>query len=167
MERTDHKIDPIKKIVCHYYNVDEELISTSSRKGQIPFIKKVICYLSQKHLSVTLKTLGKYFNYKTHSVVSIAISTHQDQMDLNKNLLNEMIDLNRIIVQKGLSKLSGKNNEWYMFLDLNNFIIATKGESSVLWHKSDIESIKKILGDGWEYQEHIATNKFLYKRLKN
>jgi hypothetical protein len=54
-----------------------------------------------------------------------------------------------------------------MFLDLNNFIIATKDESSVLWHKSDIESIKKILGDGWEYKEHLATNKFLYKRLKN
>ena len=109
MERTDHKIDPIKKLVCHYYNIDEELISTSSRKGQIPFIKKVICYLSQKHLSVTLKTLSKYFNYKTHSVVSIAISTHQDQMDMNpsdykscnifiKSLLNLVMHLRLIIL---------------------------------------------------------------------
>lgn len=167
MERKHHKIDPIKKLVCDYYNIDEELISTTSRKTPIPFIKKVICYMSQKHLSVTQQNLANYLNYKNHSIVSTAIRTHIDQMDISDTLTKEMVDLNRIIIQKGLSKLSGKNNDWYMFLDLNNFIIATKGESSVLWSKTDIDSIKKILGDSWEYTEHLATNKFLYKRLKN
>jgi hypothetical protein len=166
MERTHHKIDLIKSIVCSYYNVDEKLIATTSRKTPIPFIKKVICFMSQKHISITQQTLANYLNYKNHSIVSTAIRTLIDKMDISNTLTTEMLDLNRIIIQKGLSKLSGKNNEWYMFLDLNNFIIATKGESSVLWSKTDIDSIKKILGDGWEYTEHLSTNKFLYKRLK-
>jgi hypothetical protein len=53
-----------------------------------------------------------------------------------------------------------------MFLDLNNFIIATKGESSLLWGGTDIEQIKTMLGEGWEFAEHKATEKFIYKRLK-
>jgi len=166
MERTHHKIDLLKIIVCDYYNVAPELISSTSRKQPIPYIKKVISYMAQKHFSETQQSLARYFGYKNHSVVSLSIKNHIDQMDFSPKLNTEMVDLNRVIISKGLSKLSGKNNEWYMFLDLNNFFIATKDKKSILFNSHTLAEIETMLGDGWEIVEHKKTEKFLYKRLK-
>ena len=166
MERTHHKIDLLKIIICDYYNIDVEMISSTSRKQPIPYIKKVISYMAQKHFSATQQSLANYFGYKNHSVVSLSIKNHIDQMDFSPKLDKEMIDLNRIIIEKGLSKLSGKNNEWYMFLDLNNFFIATKAKKSILFNNHTLAEIELILGDDWEIVEHKKTEKFLYKRLK-
>ena len=104
---------------------------------------------------------------KNHSSVSLGISSLMNQVDVDVKLRNQLKDMDRIIIEKGLSKLSGKNNEWFMFLDLNNFIIATKGEASVLWHKTSIPDIQKILGDGWEFTEYNSTGKFFYNRKKS
>jgi hypothetical protein len=163
MEQRHHKIENAKSIIYEYFTIPETY-KLDSQRQPAPLIKKIIGYLSQKHFSATQKEIANYLGLKNHSNVSIGISTLLEQAEHNGKLRKQLKDLDRIMIEKGFSKLSGKNNDWYYFLDLNNFIVATKGESSVLWHKTEIDKIKEILGEGWEYTEHKSTGKFLYKR---
>lgn len=169
MEQKHQKIELAKQVIYEYFNLPETYHFIDTQKQPAPLLKKIISYLSQKHLSVTQKELSIYLNLKTHSSVSLGISSLLEQAEHSGELRKQLKDLDRVMIEKGLSKLSGKNNEWYYFLDLNNFIVATKGESSVLWHKTELDKIKEILGEGWEYTEFKNTGKFLYKRktIKN
>ena len=166
MERTDQKIEKIKDIVFQYFSIPKDF-KLDNRKQPAPLLKKMISYFSARHFSAHQKQLASFLNMKNHSSVSLGISSLMNQVDVDVKLRNQLKDMDRIIIEKGLSKLSGKNNEWFMFLDLNNFIIATKGEASVLWHKSSIPDIQKILGDGWEFTEYNSTGKFFYNRKKS
>lgn len=157
----------VQNIILQYLNIPIEKIDFSNRKAPTPTIKKMIGYFSQKHFSATQKDLATFLQLSNHSTVSLGITSLLNQTEANSKLKSQLQDIDRIIIERGLSKFSGKNNEWYMFLDLNNFIIATKGKSSVLWHNITIPEIQQILGDGWEYLEHKGTQKFIYKRLKN
>jgi hypothetical protein len=166
MELKHQKIENIKIIVLQYLSLPEDL-NLHNRKQPAPLIKKMISYFSSRHFSATQVELANYLNMKNHSSVSLGISSLIEQSEVSTKLRDQLKDIDRIIVEKGMSKLSGKNNEWFMFLDLNNFIIATKGESSVLWHKTSLPEIKKILGDEWQYTEHTSTGKFFYNRKKS
>ena len=166
MEQKHHKIENIKNIVFQYFSIPKDYQLTN-RKQPAPLLKKMISYFSSRHFSATQKELANFLDMKNHSSVSLGISSLIEQAEKTQKLRNQLKDIDRIIIEKGLSKLSGKNNEWFMFLDLNDFIIATKGESSVLWHKSSIEEVKSILGDGWEFTEYKSTGKFFYNRKKS
>lgn len=166
MELKHQKIENIKSIVFQYFLIPEDY-QLDNRKQPAPLLKKMISYFSSRHFSATQVELASYLKMKNHSSVSLGISSLIDEAETSLKLRNQLKDIDRIIIEKGLSKLSGKNNEWFMFLDLNDFIIATKGESSVLWHKTEMEKIKAILGEGWEFTEHKSTGKFFYKRKSN
>lgn len=166
MEQKHHKIESIKDIVFQYLSIPKEY-QLDNRKQPAPLLKKMISYFSSRHFSATQMELASYLKMKNHSSVSLGISSLIDQADVSLKLRNQLKDIDRIIIEKGLSKLSGKNNEWFMFLDLNDFIIATKGESSVLWHKTELDKIKAILGGGWEFTEYKSTGKFFYQRKKS
>lgn len=165
MELKHQKIENIKTIVFEYFSIPDNY-NLNTRKQPAPLLKKMISYFSWKHFSETQKELAIFLNMKNHSSVSLGISSLIEQTEVNTKLREQLKDIDRIIIERGLSKLSGKNNDWFMFLDLNNFIIATKGEKSVLWHNTSIEEIQSILKDGWEYTEHKSTGKFLYNRKK-
>lgn len=166
MERTDHKIEKIKDIVFQYFSIPNDF-KLDNRKQPAPLLKKMISYFSSRHFSETQKQLASFLKMKNHSSVSLGISSLLAQVEVDSKLRTQLKDIDRIIIEKGLSKLSGKNNEWFMFMDLNDFIIATKGEASVLWHKTSIPAIQEILGDGWEYTEYRSTGKFFYNRKKS
>jgi hypothetical protein len=164
MEQSYHKLESLKLVIISHLNLTESDIDFSSRKKPNPLLKKLISYFAERHLSINQTQIAEYIGFKTHSSVSIGISSLFDELKKNIRLNQKVREIDEIIIEKGLSKLSGKNSNWFMFLDLNNFIIATKGESAVLWHKTEIEKVKKILGDSWEYTEHKSTGKFLFKK---
>jgi hypothetical protein len=166
MELKHHKIESVKDIIFQYLSIPADY-QLNNRKQPAPLLKKMISYFSSRHFSATQMELASFLNMKNHSSVSLGISSLIGNAEVSLKLRNQLKDIDRIIIEKGLSKLSGKNNEWFMFLDLNNFIIATKGEASVLWHKTSIPEIEKLLGDGWEFTEYKSTGKFFYNRKKS
>jgi len=166
MEQKHQKIEAVKSIVLEYFKIPSDF-NLNVQKQPAPLLKKVIGYLAQKHFSATQRELAIYFQLKTHSNVSLGISSLIEKSEHNVKLKKQLKDLDRILIEKGLSKRSGINNDWYSFLDLNDFIIATKGESSFLCHNTELEELKEILGEGWEYSEHKNTGKFFYKRKQH
>ena len=167
MESKNKKIEEIISIVCNHQNLDPKLIEETSRRPPIPFLKKVVAYMLHRHLSLKTEAIAELLKFKTHSNVVTHLKRLDEQMSYDKKLKNEIGELNTIIIEKGISKYSNKNNKWYLFLDLNDFFIATKGEKSILFHNHTLNEIEFILGDGWQITEHTKTNKFLFQNYKS
>jgi hypothetical protein len=169
METNHQKIEKIVAVVCNYYNFDEKFIDFNTRKVPVPFIKKMIAFQIHKHTPITQMEVAKYFNQNNHSNVSIGIQYIFDQLDLDPAIKKNDIDISSIIIEKGLSKKSPKNNNWYKFLNLNDFFLASSGDQSILFHNTTIDEIQKILPKDkkWEITEHLNTNNFFYNRNIN
>lgn len=167
MESKNQKIEDIISIICNHQNINSNLLKSTLRTPPIPYLKKIVAYMLKKHLSLNTSQLADLLKYKTHSNVVTHLKRLDEQMSYDKKLKNEIGELNTIIIEKGLSKYSNKNNKWYLFLDLNDFFIATKSEKSILFHNHSLSEIEFLLGPGWEITEHTKTNKFLFQNYKN
>lgn len=167
MESKDQKIKRIISIIANHQGMDESLLKSKLRKPPIPYFKKVVAYMLNKHLSMKTADVAELLQYANHSNVSIHLKRLDEQMSYDKKLKNEIGEISTIIIESGISKYSKKDNKWYLFLDLNNFFIANKGEKSILFHNHNLDEIEHILGPGWEITEHTKTNKFLFQKYKN
>ena len=167
MESKDQKVKEIISIISSHQSIDETLLESKSRKPPIPYLKKVVAYMLNRHLSMNTAEIAELLKFANHSNVVTHLKRLDEQMSYDKKLKNEIGEINTIIIERGISKYSKKDNKWYLFLDLNNFFIANKGEKSILFHNHNLDEIEHILGPGWEITEHTKTNKFLFQKYKN
>jgi chromosomal replication initiator protein len=75
-------IDVIKKLVCKYYNVSLEDISSRSRKQNLVRPRQMAIYLARRFTDAPLQTIGKSFNRyhatALHSINCIERGLKQD-----------------------------------------------------------------------------------------
>jgi len=75
-------IDAIKKLVCKYYDVGLEDISSRSRKQNLVRPRQIAIYLSRRYTDAPLQTIGKSFNRyhatALHSINCIERGLKQD-----------------------------------------------------------------------------------------
>jgi chromosomal replication initiator protein len=75
-------IDAIKKLVCKYYDVGLEDISSRSRKQHLVRPRQIAIYLSRRYTDAPLQTIGKSFNRyhatALHSINCIERGLKQD-----------------------------------------------------------------------------------------
>jgi len=166
MELTDQRIETLKLIVCEYYKHDISILDDPSNKMPKPFLRQMISYFANTMLNVTQKSLADYWGKKTHASICTSINNIRNNMDFDKKLKFEMQDLNRIINERGISEKSPKNNEWYRFVDLNNFVLATSGTKAILMVNLSPEEMEELKLKDWKIEPQINTGKFYYSRLK-
>lgn len=167
MESKDQKIKEIISIVCNHQGINASLLESKSRETPIPYLKKLVAYMLNRHLSMNTGEIANFLKFANHSNVVTHLKKLNEQMGYDKKLKNEIGEINTIIIEKGLSKYSNKNNKWFLFLDLNDFYIATKSDKSILFHNHSLAEIEYLLGPGWEIVEHTKTKKFLFQKYQN
>jgi len=166
MELKDQRIEALKLIVCEYYKVSPSILDDPSNKIPKPFLRQMISYFANTMLNITQQSLADYWNKKTHASICTSINNVRNNMDVNKRLRFEVQDLTRIINEKGISEKSPKNNEWYRFIDLNNFVLATSGSKAILMVNLTPEEIENLKLQDWNIEPQNNTGKFYYTRLK-
>lgn len=62
-------IDYITKVVCEFYNVEENKVREKNRKQEVVIARQVAMYLSKKLTKSSLKTIGLHFGGRDHSTV--------------------------------------------------------------------------------------------------
>ena len=77
-------IKTILETVCGYFNMDEALIHTSSRKQDIVQTRQISMFLSKKYTEFSYAHIGKVIGNRDHATVLHAIKTVKDQMEINK-----------------------------------------------------------------------------------
>jgi hypothetical protein len=90
-----------------------------------------------------------------------------DYRETSRKFGDELVDLQRIIAEKGFSSETPKNFKWYKFIDMNDITIATKGNQSAMFVNLTTEEIQSLLGVEWELEHFENTGKFFYKKLQN
>ncbi len=90
-------IDQITKVVCEFFDVDENKVREKNRKKEVVQARQVAMYLAKKLTNSSLKTIGLHFGGRDHSTVihaqnSIeeAINTDENMKEIIKNLRNKI-----------------------------------------------------------------------------
>ena len=79
-------IDYITKIVCEFYNVDENKVREKNRKKEVVLARQVAMFLSKQLTKSSLKTIGLHFGGRDHSTVIHAQSTIEDMIKQDTQL---------------------------------------------------------------------------------
>jgi len=77
-------IDFIQKIVCDYFNLPVDSISSKTRKREIVQARQLAMYFAKKHTKSSLATIGIHCGNKDHATVLHACRTVNNLIDTDK-----------------------------------------------------------------------------------
>lgn len=95
-------IDQITKIVCEYFEVDENKVREKTRKKEVVLARQIAMYLSKVLTKSSLKTIGLHFGGRDHSTVIHAFNSIENmisddfQMKDTVNMVKNKIELNQV-----------------------------------------------------------------------
>lgn len=82
-KRRDISIEEIQRVVCHYFDIPDDLLRGKSRKKEIVFARQIAMYLSKDMTHYSLKSIGLHFGGRDHTTVIHAIRTIGDYLKNN------------------------------------------------------------------------------------
>jgi chromosomal replication initiator protein len=92
---TDRKvtvnIESITKIVCLYFDLEENKLREKTRKKEVVLARQLAMYLSKELTKCSLKTIGLNFGGRDHSTVIHACTSIEDSILKDKSL-KEVVD---------------------------------------------------------------------------
>jgi chromosomal replication initiator protein len=74
-KRKDISIEEIQRVVCHYFDIPDDLLRGKSRKKEIAFARQVAMFLSKEMTHYSLKSIGLHFGGRDHTTVIHGIRT--------------------------------------------------------------------------------------------
>lgn len=83
-------IDYITKIVCEYYNVEENKVREKNRRKEVVIARQVAMFLAKQLTKSSLKTIGLHFGGRDHSTVIHAYSSIEQMLN-NDPKFNEVV----------------------------------------------------------------------------
>lgn len=90
-------IDSIKDAVCNYYNIKPEKLVMRSRKREIIVARQVAMYLSKKHTSTALASIGSLLGRYDHATVLYACKTIEGQLQVDKELQKAVNEIEQMM----------------------------------------------------------------------
>ena len=84
LEKKQLTVQSIQETVCKYFNLEQALLQTSSRKREIVQARQVTMFLSKKYTDSSLSNIGKIVGKKDHATVLHACKTVKDQIETSK-----------------------------------------------------------------------------------
>lgn len=89
----------IQSLVCKHFNCEPNIILKKGRKGEIVFVRKVICYLLKIYTGLTLMEIATVAGYGTdHSTTKKAISSLAGWMQA-PDIKEQVDEVNNFIIQ--------------------------------------------------------------------
>jgi len=173
METKHQKIKQLADLVCNFYRFDiVKFENTKNRTMPLPKIRHVVCYLAKQNFSISYKELANYFDKKTHSTIYTTVKNIKERMQFDKALKKEINEIERYLIDNGLSKKSNFQNEFFDFFDLNNCIAVSKNNQKILFSNFEMEEVNSLISGNCvflpdELKQYQNTKTFVYKPKTN
>ena len=90
LEKKQLTIKNIQEAVCRYFNLDEALIQTPSRKREIVQARQITMFLAKKYTESSFAHIGKIVGNKDHATVLHACKTVKDQIEISRTFRSTM-----------------------------------------------------------------------------
>lgn len=81
--------DKIKTLVCRYYQVNPEALSSPSRKKQVAYPRNIYAYLCRRHTQETLQKIAQTIG-RSHTTVIYASEMVDKKLKTDRNMKNEV-----------------------------------------------------------------------------
>ena len=85
IEKKQLTINKILETVCRYFNMDQALIQTKSRKQEIVQTRQISMFLAKKYTDLSFACIGKIIGGKDHATVMHSCNTVRDQIEISKS----------------------------------------------------------------------------------
>jgi chromosomal replication initiator protein len=92
-KKVNVSIDYITKLVCEFFEVEENKVREKNRKKEVVLARQVAMYLSKKLTNSSLKTIGLHFGGRDHSTVIHAQNCVDNMITSNENIKNAVSSL--------------------------------------------------------------------------
>ncbi|PEN08819.1 chromosomal replication initiator protein DnaA [Longimonas halophila] len=90
-------IEEIQRIVCEYFDINEDLIRAKTRKREVVRARQIAMYFCKEMTQHSLKTIGLHFGGRDHSTVIHAVKTVEDQVDTDTQFRDAVDQIGRKI----------------------------------------------------------------------
>lgn len=91
--RVNLSIEEIQRIVCDYYDIDEDRVRARTRKREVVRARQVAMHFAKELTSHSLKTIGLHFGGRDHSTVIHANKTVADQVETDPSFREEVNEI--------------------------------------------------------------------------
>lgn len=93
-------IENIRKIVCDYFNIDEETFDSPKRTREIAQARQIAMYLCKQHTKSPLSAIGVAIGGKNHATVLHACKAVTNLMETDKSFLHIIEEIDRRVTSK-------------------------------------------------------------------
>ena len=89
----------ISKVVCDYFKISQEQMSSKSRKREVAQARQIAMYLSRTLTNTSLSYIGSQIGGRDHATVLHSFNTVNDLIDTDRTFKKYITDLKRILCQ--------------------------------------------------------------------
>ena len=90
-------IEQIREVVCDYFKLSVDAISTKSRKLEVVQARQIAMYLSKQFTKNSLSSIGKAIGERDHATVLHACKIISDLMDTDKKFRSNVKAIEEIL----------------------------------------------------------------------
>ncbi len=92
-------VTKIAKVVCDYFKISQEQMSSKSRKREVAQARQIAMYLSRTLTNTSLSYIGSQIGGRDHATVLHSFNTVNDLLDTDRTFKKYITDLKRILCQ--------------------------------------------------------------------
>ena len=83
VEKKEDKIttEDVKKVVCKYFNINDDVLCSASRKQEIVYVRQIAIYLANKYTDDSHVQIGRAIGGRNHSTVIHSIKQVHNLID--------------------------------------------------------------------------------------
>lgn len=93
----EEQLENLRKLAAFFFKLKWEIIMSSSRKRELVLARQLITHWLKHNTSWTLNTIARFIGGQDHSTVIHSVQTIEDQISVDRMLLNLTKNLNQFL----------------------------------------------------------------------
>jgi hypothetical protein len=163
-------IEQTLESIARHFGLEDDFTHIKTRKREYVYARQICMFLIKKHTKRSLASIGELFGDKDHATVLHAVKTIFNLAQTSKEIKNEVLELEELIMCKMkilLDKSSGENDFYYINFDNYNSIRFNDDKGMVLTGFSELEIFRFLTflqADTIEVRKHKNTGYYILEK---
>lgn len=95
IEKKKITADLIQNVVCDYFEIEDSLLQSASRKREIVLARQIAMYLIKNHTDMSLAQIGTILGKRNHATVLHACKTMKEQIEVDKKVKMDISEIEK------------------------------------------------------------------------
>ena len=91
-------INHITKVVCKYFNIDEQSFNSSKRTREVAQARQIAMYLAKQHTKLPLAAIGSAIGGRNHATVLHSCKNVLNLIETDKVIKSQIDEISKLII---------------------------------------------------------------------